>query len=55
MTPDYQALLAEVAAELPKPFDLDQVLALVHRLAAGSLPESRDESHLSGVFLAPGG
>ena len=55
LTPDYQALLAEVAAELPKPFDLDQVLALVHRLAAGSLPESRDESHLSGVFLAPGG
>lgn len=33
-TPDYQALLAEVAAELPKPFDLDQVLSLVHALAA---------------------
>src|SRR5215470_1670054 len=39
-TPDYQALLAEVAAELPKPFDLNQVLSLVHCLAAGSLPES---------------
>ena len=33
-TPDYQALLAEVAAELPKPFDLDLVLSLVHGLAA---------------------
>jgi CheY-like chemotaxis protein len=32
--PDYQTLLTGVAAELPKPFDLDQVLSLVHRLAA---------------------
>lgn len=32
--PDYQVLLDEVAAELPKPFDLDQLLALVHYLAA---------------------
>jgi CheY-like chemotaxis protein len=36
---DYQALLAEVEAELPKPFDLDQVLALVHGLTA--CPEDR--------------
>ena len=33
-TPDYQALLAGVTAELPKPFDLEQVLALVHSLVA---------------------
>lgn len=31
--PDYQALLAGVTAELPKPFDLEWVLALVHSLA----------------------
>ncbi len=31
---EYQALLAEVEAELPKPFDLDKVLSLVRSLAA---------------------
>lgn len=31
---DYQALLAEVEAELPKPFDLGQVLSLVRGLTA---------------------
>ncbi len=31
---EYQALLADVEAELPKPFDLDQVLSIVRGLAA---------------------
>ena len=31
---DYRTLLAHASAELPKPFDLEQVLSLVHCLAA---------------------
>lgn len=51
-TPDYQALLTEVAAELPKPFDLDQVLSLVHELAAYSWSERREEGQQPGCSLA---